>query len=130
MPAAAERPWCWSIRAGARPGSGRRRWPARRPVAADQVRRPGCRPVRVLRHRELGQEDPPVYDRLGQVRAPAVMVRGDLEYPMVADCSDAIASRIPGCSRILVPGADHLLPLRAPGRLAEIITDQAGTAAL
>jgi hypothetical protein len=79
---------------------------------------------------ELGQEDPPVYDRLGQVRAPAVMVRGDLEYPMVADCADAIASRIPGCGRILVPGADHLLPLRAPGRLAQIVTEHAGTAAL
>ncbi|HLK72504.1 MAG TPA: alpha/beta hydrolase [Streptosporangiaceae bacterium] len=79
---------------------------------------------------ELGQEDPPVYDRLGQVLAPAVVVRGDLEYPMVADCADAIASRIPGCGRIVVPGADHLLPLRAPGRLAEIITGHAGTDAL
>ena len=74
---------------------------------------------------ELGQSDPPVYDRLGQVRAPAVVVRGDREYPMVADCADAIASRIPGCGRIVVPGADHLLPLRAPARLAEIITKRA-----
>jgi 3-oxoadipate enol-lactonase len=74
---------------------------------------------------ELGQDDPPVYDRLGQVRASAVVVRGDREYPMVADCADAIASRIPGCGRIIIPGADHLLPLRAPGRLAEIVTEQA-----
>src|SRR5580692_10188205 len=26
----------------------------------------------------------------GQVRAPAVVVRGDREYPMVAECADAI----------------------------------------
>jgi pimeloyl-ACP methyl ester carboxylesterase len=52
---------------------------------------------------ELGQDDPPVYDRLGQVRVPAVVVRGDREYPMVADCADAIASRIPGCGRIIIP---------------------------
>ncbi|HEV2256812.1 MAG TPA: alpha/beta hydrolase [Streptosporangiaceae bacterium] len=79
---------------------------------------------------ELGQPDPPVFDRLGQVRAPAVVVRGDREYPAVADCADAIASRIPGCGRIIIPGVDHLLPLRAPARLAEIVTEQAGTAAL
>jgi pimeloyl-ACP methyl ester carboxylesterase len=75
---------------------------------------------------ELGQPDPPVYDRLGQVRAPTVMVRGDREYPMVADCADAIAASIPGCGRIIIPGADHLLPLRAPARLAEIVTERAG----
>ena len=75
---------------------------------------------------ELGQPDPPVYDRLGEVRAPAVMVRGDREYSMVADCADAIASRIPGCGRVVIPGADHLLPLRAPARLAEIVAERAG----
>jgi len=74
---------------------------------------------------ELGQPDPPVYDRLSRVRAPTVMVRGDREYPMVADSADAIASRIPGCARIVIPGADHLLPLRAPARLAEVVTEQA-----
>jgi pimeloyl-ACP methyl ester carboxylesterase len=75
---------------------------------------------------ELGQPDPPAYERLGEVRVPAVVVWGDREYPMVADCADAIASRIPGCGRVIVPGADHLLPLRAPARLAEIITERAG----
>lgn len=74
---------------------------------------------------ELGQEDPPVYGRLAEVRVPAVMVRGDREYPMVAECADAIAARIPGCGHVIVPGADHLLPLRAPVRLARIIGEQA-----
>jgi 3-oxoadipate enol-lactonase len=54
------------------------------------------------------------------------MVRGDREYPMVADCADAIASRLPDCPRIVIPGADHMLPLHAPGRLAEIIADHEG----
>jgi pimeloyl-ACP methyl ester carboxylesterase len=69
---------------------------------------------------------PPVYGRLGDVQAPTVMVRGDREYPMVADCFDLIAARIPGCRQIVIPGADHLLPLRVPGQLAQIITEQAG----
>ena len=75
---------------------------------------------------ELGRPDPPVYERLGEIRAPAVMVRGDQEYPMVADCADAIASRIPGCGRVVISGADHLLPLRSPARLADIVAERAG----
>jgi pimeloyl-ACP methyl ester carboxylesterase len=75
---------------------------------------------------ELGQPDPPAYGRLGEVRVPAVVVRGDREYPMVAGCADAIAAGIPGCGHVIVPGADHLLPLRTPARLAEIITELAG----
>jgi len=75
---------------------------------------------------DLEQPDPPAFDRLGEVRAPAVMVRGDREYPIVADCADTIASRIRGARRIVIPGADHMLPLRAPGRLAEIIAERAG----
>jgi len=71
---------------------------------------------------ELEQQGPPAYQRLGEVRAPAVVIRGDREYPMVADSSDRIASRIPGCRHLVIAGADHLLPLRAPDRLAEIIT--------
>jgi pimeloyl-ACP methyl ester carboxylesterase len=73
---------------------------------------------------ELEQPDPPAYDRLSEIRAPAVMVRGDREYPMVADCADAIASRIPACRRIVIRGADHMLPLRAPDQLAGIIASQ------
>jgi pimeloyl-ACP methyl ester carboxylesterase len=44
---------------------------------------------------------------------------------MVADCAHAIASRIPGCGHVIVAGADHMLPLRAPARLAEIIIERA-----
>jgi 3-oxoadipate enol-lactonase len=65
--------------------------------------------------------DPAAFSRLAEVTVPAVMAVGDLEYPMVLASARAMASRIPGCGTILVPGADHLLPLRAPGRLAEIV---------
>jgi 3-oxoadipate enol-lactonase len=75
---------------------------------------------------DLERPPPPAFARLGEIRAPTVIVRGDREYPMVAQCSDVIAERIPGSRRIVIPGADHMLPLRVPGRLAEIIADQAG----
>jgi hypothetical protein len=39
---------------------------------------------------------------------------------MVARCAADIATKIPGCQQIPVPGADHLLPLRVPAMIAEL----------
>lgn len=77
-----------------------------------------------LADNDLELRPPPAYERLGELRTPVVIVRGDREYPMVAVCSDAIAGRIPGSRLIVLPGADHMLPLRVPARIAEIIAGQ------
>jgi pimeloyl-ACP methyl ester carboxylesterase len=74
---------------------------------------------------DLRRPDPPAYNRLAGITAPTVVVAGDLEYPMVADSANQIASRVPGCRTIVLQGADHMLPLRAPARLAEIIMEHA-----
>lgn len=77
-----------------------------------------------LRLGDFEQPDPPAFSRLTEIRVPAVVAVGDLEYPMVAECGRAIAGRIPNCRLITVPGADHLLPLRAPDLIAELIGSQ------
>jgi len=74
-----------------------------------------------FRQGEYEQPDPPAYSRLGEIGAPSVLAIGDLDYPLMHDCAERIAGRIPGCDLIVVPGADHLLPLRTPGALADII---------
>ena len=78
---------------------------------------------------DLERPDPPAYARLGEISAPSVLAVGDLEYPMVREAAERIAGAIPGCQMLVVPGADHLLPLRAPGLLAGLISDTAGRAA-
>jgi 3-oxoadipate enol-lactonase len=70
---------------------------------------------------DLEEPDPPGFGRLGEIRTPTAMFLGDLEYPMVTEASRAIAARLDGCRTDLLPGADHLLPLREPHRLAEAI---------
>jgi 3-oxoadipate enol-lactonase len=75
---------------------------------------------------DLERADPPGFGRLGEIRVPAVMVLGDREYPMVSQASRVIAARLGDCREVLVPGADHLLPLREPARLAEAIGEVAG----
>ena len=74
----------------------------------------------------LEKTDPPGFGLLGKVRAPAIMLLGDLEYPVVADASRTIAACLTRCGTMLVPGADHLLPLRAPALLADAIAGVAG----
>jgi pimeloyl-ACP methyl ester carboxylesterase len=70
---------------------------------------------------DFERADPPAYGRLGQIRAPATVVVGDREYPMVARCAADIAARIPGCRQVTAPGADHLLPLRVPAMIADLV---------
>jgi pimeloyl-ACP methyl ester carboxylesterase len=75
---------------------------------------------------DFERPDPPAYPRLGEVGAPAVVVTGDREYPMVARCAAEIAARIPGCRQLPAPGADHMLPLRAPDLIAALAAQLAG----
>ncbi len=65
--------------------------------------------------------DPPAYERLGQIQVPTAMVIGDRDYPAMIRCADDIAARIPGCHHTTALGADHMLPLRVPGPLVELV---------
>jgi 3-oxoadipate enol-lactonase len=76
--------------------------------------------------RDFERPDPPAYDHLAEITASTVVVLGDLEYPMVTRCADSVADRIPGCRRVPAPGADHLIPLRAPDLVADLIMEQVG----
>jgi 3-oxoadipate enol-lactonase len=67
------------------------------------------------------RKDPPVYDRLQEIRVPSVVMVGDKDRPIVAAVAGAAAARIPGCEFIWLPGADHLPSLRSPDQVAETI---------
>jgi 3-oxoadipate enol-lactonase len=66
----------------------------------------------------LGVDGPPVYDRLAKVKAPATVLVGDAEHPMVEQSTRDITERLKGAKLTVVPGADHLLPLRTPAAVA------------
>jgi 3-oxoadipate enol-lactonase len=93
------------------------------PAAQAQIR---AAVAAFFRRGEFPAEDPPAWPRLGEVGVPSVVVLAGLDYPMVTGCATAIAGRIPGCRTVTVPGADHLLPLRAPRLLADLIESAAG----
>ncbi|MFC8717516.1 hypothetical protein [Kitasatospora sp. NPDC057198] len=62
-----------------------------------------------------------MFDRLGELAGlPARVLIGDLDLPPAVDCAERTAERL-GCGPDPVPGADHLLPLRAPGALVAAV---------
>jgi 3-oxoadipate enol-lactonase len=71
---------------------------------------------------DLEQQDPPAFDRLGEISVPAALMVGDADYPPLVESNRQAAARIPGCEFLLVPGMDHLPPLREPGLVLDLVT--------
>ena len=71
---------------------------------------------------DLELDDPPVFDRLGEITVPAALMVGDADYPPLVEANRRAAARIPGCEFRFVPGMDHFPPLREPGLVLELIT--------
>jgi pimeloyl-ACP methyl ester carboxylesterase len=63
----------------------------------------------------------PVFDRLGDITVPAVLLIGDRDTPPVIAANETAATRIPGCQLVRLPGVDHFLPLRAPAAVAAAV---------
>jgi 3-oxoadipate enol-lactonase len=63
----------------------------------------------------------PVFDRLGAVAVPTVLLIGDADLPSLIVADEAAAARIPGCELVRLPGVDHFLPLRAPAAVATAV---------
>jgi 3-oxoadipate enol-lactonase len=70
---------------------------------------------------DLLNPDPPAFDRLAEIHVPTSLVIGDLDHPLVVDCGNAIGARLVDCRVITVHGVDHMLPLREPQRIAELV---------
>ena len=65
--------------------------------------------------------DPPTFDRLSDVAVPTTLIIGDQDHHSVVSCGVTICERIPDCQTTILPGVDHLVPLRAPDVVAEAI---------
>jgi len=76
----------------------------------------------VLVSGDLEQEDPPVHGRLGEIAVPTSLLVGDADFAPLIEADRAAAARIPGCELIVVPGMDHLPPLRDPDLVLQTIT--------
>jgi pimeloyl-ACP methyl ester carboxylesterase len=67
-----------------------------------------------LNNGDLEEEDAPVFARLGEIAVPAALLVGDADYPPLVEANKEAAAAISGCEFTMVPGMDHLPPLREP----------------
>ena len=72
---------------------------------------------------DMQQDDPPVYDRLGEISVPTSLLVGDADYPPLIEANRQAAARIGGCELTVVPGMDHLPPLREPDLVLRTIAN-------
>jgi 3-oxoadipate enol-lactonase len=109
--------------------------PARGPDAVDPALRDRFRRM-ILRSYELYAEaakdgepgpaewlDPPASGRLGEVRAPTLIVVGDADVADMFAIADRLESEIPGARQAVVAGAAHGLPLERPDELNRLLLD-------
>ena len=59
---------------------------------------------------------PPQLDRLGEVKAPTLIVVGALDQPHILLSGEEAAKRIPGARKITYAGAGHLLTMEQPDK--------------
>jgi 3-oxoadipate enol-lactonase len=66
-------------------------------------------------------EEPSAVARLEEVGAPTLVVLGDRDVDAITDIGGLLTNRIPGARGETVRNADHMLPLRTPERLVELV---------
>jgi 3-oxoadipate enol-lactonase len=70
---------------------------------------------------QFEQAGEPIYDRLGELRVPTVLMVGDKDTPGLVASNEAAAARIPGCELIRMPGVDHYPTVRVPALVLDTI---------
>ncbi|MBD0291325.1 MAG: alpha/beta fold hydrolase [Thermoleophilia bacterium] len=64
---------------------------------------------------------PPAARRLGELRAPTLVVTADRDVPGMNEIGDVLEREIPGAERVVISAADHMVPWREPRQLAEAL---------
>ncbi|MEJ7631461.1 MAG: hypothetical protein WKF28_03080 [Rubrobacteraceae bacterium] len=74
----------------------------------------------------LGEEldlEPPAVDRLHEIKAPTLVIIGDLDQPKTIQGADLLARSIPGTRKVTIPGVAHLPNMEHPEEFDRIVLD-------
>ena len=67
--------------------------------------------------------EPPTAERLGQIKAPTLVIVGSLDGRNLQTIADTLASKIPGARKVTIPGASHHPPVETPAEFNRILLD-------
>jgi len=66
---------------------------------------------------------PPAIERLEGITAPTLAIVGAHDVPDMLAIADAIATRVPGARKVIMPGVAHLPPMEAPEEFNRLVLD-------
>lgn len=90
-------------------------------AASHRLRSPSAWRSFVVEQRALVKDLPGLERRLPGITAPTRIVIGSEDRVLPPGSAQALAGQIAGAELSVLEGAGHLLPMLAPGRLAEVI---------
>jgi len=67
--------------------------------------------------------EPPAISRLGEIKAPTLVIVGDQDLPHASANADVITSRVPGARRATIKDAAHLPSLERPEEFNRLVLD-------
>lgn len=73
--------------------------------------------------RDVPDRDWKVVDRLAEIAAPTLILRGEHEVPEFVAMADMLQAGIPRARSVVVPGSGHLVPLESPDAMAGILRE-------
>jgi pimeloyl-ACP methyl ester carboxylesterase len=68
------------------------------------------------------KDGPEVMARLGEIKAPTLIVTGEVDIPDVHAHAGALEALIPGARRVIVPHSGHFLYLERPQAFADLVS--------
>lgn len=74
--------------------------------------------IALLAPSDLGSEqplEPPAVDRLDEIRAPTLVIVGDLDTPKTLAAAGLLAQQIKGAQKVVIKGTAHLPNMEQPG---------------
>jgi pimeloyl-ACP methyl ester carboxylesterase len=97
-----------------------------RPRARERMRRMMVENYKAHAYVRAGHSqspEPPTAERLGQIKAPTLVVVGSLDGKNLLDIADTLAAKIPGARKVTIRGASHHPPVETPKELNRILLD-------
>ncbi len=70
---------------------------------------------------EHSTTDEPVAERVGEVSAPTLVVKGSRDVLGINEIGDILAREIPGARLAVIKEADHMIPWRTPEQFSHLI---------
>lgn len=67
--------------------------------------------------------DPPAITRLGDIRAPTLVIIGELDTPDFHEIASTVARGIPGATKVILPGVGHMANMENAEAFNQLVLD-------